>query len=605
MTTRYYSSIAQDTTISTPILAGTTTVSIASTIGWPLTYPFSLALDYGTALEEIVDVTSVSGLTATITRGVDSTVAVAHGVGAVVRHVIIARDIRDSNTHINTTSGAGAHGILDVSGYTTTVTAAGTTTLTSASTALQFFTGTTTQTVVLPVTSTLALGQKFRVVNNSTGSITVQSSGLNTITTVTAGVTMDFYCVLITGTTAASWNNNVGGVGTVTGTGALVLATSPTLATPALGVATATSINGATIPSVADTLVGRATTDTLTNKDLTDSTNKFNWPSVAGKNAVIDGGMDIWQRGTSIALAASTGTTYTADRWCTQTGANQAITISRQVTGDTTNLPNIQYALRYQRNSGQTGTGTLSFIQNIETINTIPFVGKQVTVSFYARAGANFSSPSNLLSFTLITGTGTDQNAFSTFTNQANAIGVGDSLTTTWQRFSHTATLGTSITQLALDFAYAPTGAAGANDYFDITGVQLELGSTATTFSRAGGSIGGELALCQRYYRRYAGNAGSQNPLCSAFAISTVSADGTLPFSVPMRVAPTSNQSAVADLTFTWSAGTSTTSAISIDLVSADAIFIRLTTTGLTAGQGGYMRVETGTNKYFELSAEL
>ena len=244
----------------------------------------------------------------------------------------------------------------------------------------------------------------------------------------------------------------------------------------------------------------------LTGAQLNDITGTLNLlqnyavNTVAGKNAAINGGMDIWQRGTSIALAASTGATYLADRWCTSTGANQATTVSRQVTGDTTNLPNIQYCLRYQRNSGQTGTGTLSFIQNIETINTIPFVGKQVTVSFYARVGANFSATTNQLSFALITGTGTDQNAFSGFTGQASAIGVTDSLTTTWQRFSHSATLGTSITQLALDFAFTPTGTAGANDYFEITGVQVELGSTATTFSRAGGSIGGELALCQRYF---------------------------------------------------------------------------------------------------------
>jgi hypothetical protein len=63
-------------------------------------------------------------------------------------------------------------------GYTTTVTAAGTTTLTSASNYQQFFTGTTTQTIVLPVTSTLALGMGYSIENNSTGTLTVQSSGL-------------------------------------------------------------------------------------------------------------------------------------------------------------------------------------------------------------------------------------------------------------------------------------------------------------------------------------------------------------------------------------------------------------------------------------------
>jgi len=91
-------------------------------------------------------------------------------------------------------------------GYTTTATAAGTTTLTSASNNQQFFTGSTTQTVVLPVTSTLALGLGYLIVNNSTGVLTVQSSGLNTITLVPAGASVTCTCILITGTTAASWS---------------------------------------------------------------------------------------------------------------------------------------------------------------------------------------------------------------------------------------------------------------------------------------------------------------------------------------------------------------------------------------------------------------
>jgi hypothetical protein len=91
-------------------------------------------------------------------------------------------------------------------GYTTTATAAGTTTLTSASNNQQFFTGSTTQTVVLPVTSTLVLGLGYLIVNNSTGVLTVQSSGLNTITLVPAGASVRCTCILITGTTAASWS---------------------------------------------------------------------------------------------------------------------------------------------------------------------------------------------------------------------------------------------------------------------------------------------------------------------------------------------------------------------------------------------------------------
>ena len=93
-----------------------------------------------------------------------------------------------------------------VLGYTTTATAAGTTTLTISSTQQQYFTGSTTQTVVLPVVSTLALGFTFKIVNKSTGVVTVQSSGANSILAMGAGTIAVFTCILITGTTAASWS---------------------------------------------------------------------------------------------------------------------------------------------------------------------------------------------------------------------------------------------------------------------------------------------------------------------------------------------------------------------------------------------------------------
>jgi hypothetical protein len=93
-----------------------------------------------------------------------------------------------------------------IDGYATTATAAGTTTLTVASAGQQFFTGTTTQTVVLPVTSTLVLGQQYRVVNNSTGAVTVQSSGTNTIQVLANNTELLLTCIAITGTDVASWS---------------------------------------------------------------------------------------------------------------------------------------------------------------------------------------------------------------------------------------------------------------------------------------------------------------------------------------------------------------------------------------------------------------
>lgn len=120
-----------------------------------------------------------------------------------------------------------------IQAFTTTASAGGTTTLTVASTAIQQITGTLTQTIVMPVVSTLVAGQTFVLINNSSGVVTVNSSGGNLIVTMAAGTTAFLTCVLITGTTAASWNSsyffdNGAGVVSITGTANQVVASSAT-----------------------------------------------------------------------------------------------------------------------------------------------------------------------------------------------------------------------------------------------------------------------------------------------------------------------------------------------------------------------------------------
>lgn len=91
--------------------------------------------------------------------------------------------------------------------YTTTATAAGTTTLTVASTEIQRFTGATTQTVVLPVVTTLPkTGFGFWIINDSSDALTVNSSGGNLVQTVAAGARVWVFAILLTGTSAASWD---------------------------------------------------------------------------------------------------------------------------------------------------------------------------------------------------------------------------------------------------------------------------------------------------------------------------------------------------------------------------------------------------------------
>jgi hypothetical protein len=239
----------------------------------------------------------------------------------------------------------------------------------------------------------------------------------------------------------------------------------------------------------------------------------------------------VWQRGTA---NVTTAIAYTADRW--QKGGATHFGVSRQVTGDTTNLPNIQYCARVQRTAGSTTVTGMDLNQSFETINSIPFVGKTVTFSFYARAGANYSASGNTLNAYIYTGTGTDQNLISSYTGAAISVSVGTTLTTTWQRFTGTATLPTTMTEMAVYFLGTPTGTAGANDYYEVTGVQLEVGSVVTPFRTNGGTIQGELAACQRYLPAILVSTGD---IGSGQAYSSTAALATFAFNSTARVAPT------------------------------------------------------------------
>lgn len=109
--TRFYSATAVDNTVAVGITSGSTSVTL-STI--PVGYPtsgnqFALALDYNTAAEELVLVTSYIGTVLTIQRAYNGTNAQAHGAGAVVRHVITAQDLTDTQTHYS--ASGGVHGV--------------------------------------------------------------------------------------------------------------------------------------------------------------------------------------------------------------------------------------------------------------------------------------------------------------------------------------------------------------------------------------------------------------------------------------------------------------------------------------------------------------
>ena len=123
-------------------------------------------------------------------------------------------------------------------GYTSTATAAGYTSLDNTSSYYQQFTGSTTQTIVLPNTATLALGWTYHLVNNSTANVTANTfANAATLITIPANTTAMVTCINIASNTATGWEVGLTDFSTYTGTGSVVMATTPTI-TPANAAAT-------------------------------------------------------------------------------------------------------------------------------------------------------------------------------------------------------------------------------------------------------------------------------------------------------------------------------------------------------------------------------
>jgi hypothetical protein len=151
----------------------------------------------------------------------------------------------------------------------------------------------------------------------------------------------------------------------------------------------------------------------------------------------------------------------------------------------------------------------------------------------------------------------------------------------------------------------APTGqvnVAGTNGAtFYITGVQLEKGSTATSFDYR--SYGTELALCQRYFQISKASESTTNytSFCNGHFPATTYGFFQFPLVQAMRTAPTLSNNTVSQ----YRVGFNTCTALAISSANPVSVSIRGDTTGLTSGQGGQLDANNNTTAFIGLSAEL
>ena len=274
---------------------------------------------------------------------------------------------------------------------------------------------------------------------------------------------------------------------------------------------------------------------------------------VGRRNAIINSHMDVWQRGTSFALSSSTKT-YTADRWACYRAAT-GCTVSRQ-TGPTGQA----YAMRVQRDSGNTSTTAITAYHALESVDSYRFAGQTAYLKLTMKAGANFSAASSSVTVKVTYGTGTDQSPEASWTGTTDALSTSQVITTTSTSYDFDSiSIPSTATQVKVSVSFTPVGTASTNDLVEISAAQLSV-NPAPTYERL--TYNETLALCQRYYQTGLGYWYGQ--------VTTGTTHGfTLPLPVAMRITPTMAFTNVLNTAFGATPGSSASNSAALLIARA------------------------------------
>jgi hypothetical protein len=259
------------------------------------------------------------------------------------------------------------------------------------------------------------------------------------------------------------------------------------------------------------TKVSYANGDVFSASDINDTNGTINLLTsstlsrIGGKNALINGAFDYWQRGTT---GFTFGGAYNADRWkyyCDGTAVTATVTQQALAAGAIVGVDS-PYCFQWSVTVAGTGATTSQLYQLVEDVRTL--AGQTAVLSFYAKSDATRTAVAPTVNQNF--GSGGSATVGATVTAVS---GNPTNLTTSWQRFSYTVALASITGKTVGTSSYVEVGIKlpiNTTQVTQVVGAQLELGSYATTFSRAGGTIQGELAACQRYYYRQSAVTGQE-----------------------------------------------------------------------------------------------
>ncbi len=360
---------------------------------------------------------------------------------------------------------------------------------------------------------------------------------------------------------------------------------------------------------------------TVQANSIQGSINTFSPNSAVFRNRIINGAMVISQRGTSQALTLGIGT-YLTDRfqsYAVSSGAS--VTVSQSSTAPTGFANSTLWTINTGAALGSTDFNSIS--QKIEGYNVADLNwgtanAKTVTLSFWVRSSITGTYGVTFRNADASRGYGATYTISAANTWEQKSITIAGDTSGTWDTTNGIGILitwglgvGSTYSGAAGSWGSGNWGVTGATNIvattgatFYITGVQLEVGSTATSFDYR--PYGTELALCQRYYQQVTGASGNgYYGIGTGTVYISTTADILAPLPVTMRAIPTTSFSGTIYLYD--ASGNPALTSISSTYGGQNNIYMQVVGSGggLTTGRGVYLYTNNSTSSIFRFSAEL